>query len=56
MDELTRERYPFDVPYREQNRPQLPRRRAVPLADLAVIEERRRVLLASFRTKNRPEP
>jgi len=45
MDELTRERYLLGVPYAERYRQPGPRHRKLPLADLATIEERRRILL-----------
>jgi len=45
MDELTLERYPGGVPWSERYRKPGPRHRKLPVADLATIEERRRILL-----------
>jgi hypothetical protein len=44
VDELTRERYLLGVPYVERYRQPGPLARRVPVADVATIEERRRVL------------
>ena len=51
MDELTRERYLLGVPYAERYRQPGPLRRRFPVADVATIEERRRVLDEALRPR-----